>query len=464
MHTRKKTLHHAPSRARRRQRRKKQVRKTCIKCALGISVFTLTLTAVCGLHSVKPESDSWIQFLTQIPANLFSDSGRQTMFTASTDRLPPSSSGTYSEHQNPVTGAGHDRQASDDAVSDSQISDAPGSDSQVSDDSGSDSQIMDHSSSDSQISDDSGSGRTAASSDGTSGQMPDDLKDKTPLPGHPDSDSQTSRSDDTGSARKRYIRDADSDKLNLNPDGPDSGELSEFPSDTDTQWIFFAETDSDSQLLSGPERVQTEQLLDTAADDSDVSHIRYDSDDWNLVLVNPWNKLPDHFEIRLARLPNGHSIDIRCYSALMEMMDACSAAGYSPLICSSYRTQEKQESLFQERIDELTAQGYSAKDARRKAATSVARPGTSEHQLGLAVDIVDKSHQMLDAAQEYTPVQQWLMQNSWKYGFILRYPQDKSSLTGIIYEPWHYRYVGAQAAQDIYERGICLEEYLEELG
>ena len=124
---------------------------------------------------------------------------------------------------------------------------------------------------------------------------------------------------------------------------------------------------------------------------------------------------------------------------------------------------EKQRSLFQERTDELVAQGYSKKDARTKAATSVARPGTSEHQAGLAVDIVDSSHQILDATQQDTPVQQWLMENSWKYGFILRYPNDKSSLTGIIYEPWHYRYVGIEAAAEIYEREICLEEYLERL-
>ena len=168
-------------------------------------------------------------------------------------------------------------------------------------------------------------------------------------------------------------------------------------------------------------------------------------------------------EISLTPLPNGHSIDSRCYPSLTTMMNDCRKAGLQPLICSSYRSQEKQESLFQERIDELRAQGYSKKDAKAKAATSVARPGTSEHQLGLAVDIVDKSHQTLDAAQEDTPVQQWLLENSWKYGFILRYPNQKSNLTGIIYEPWHYRYVGQAAAQEIHERGICLEEYLEEL-
>ena len=91
----------------------------------------------------------------------------------------------------------------------------------------------------------------------------------------------------------------------------------------------------------------------------------------------------------------------------------------------------------------------------------MARPGTSEHQLGLALDIVDLDYQQLDTRQEETPEQKWLMENSWKYGFILRYPTDKSNITGIIYEPWHYRYVGKEAAKVIHEKGICLEEYLE---
>ena len=93
----------------------------------------------------------------------------------------------------------------------------------------------------------------------------------------------------------------------------------------------------------------------------------------------------------------------------------------------------------------------------------MAVPGTSEHQLGLAVDIVDRSNQNLDESQEDTAVQQWLMAHSWEYGFILRFPTGKSDITGIIYEPWHYRYVGRDAAKEIYDRGICLEEYLDGL-
>lgn len=185
------------------------------------------------------------------------------------------------------------------------------------------------------------------------------------------------------------------------------------------------------------------------------------TEDGLLTLVNPWTPLPEGYAPpSLTQLSGGHAVDGRCYPDLQEMMDACREAGNSPLICSSYRSQEKQESLFQNKVDRLTAQGYSPEKAKAEAARAVALPGTSEHQLGLAVDIVDVNNQNLDESQEDTAVQQWLLAHSWEYGFILRYPQDKSGITGIIYEPWHYRYVGKEAAKEIYEQGICLEEYL----
>lgn len=133
-----------------------------------------------------------------------------------------------------------------------------------------------------------------------------------------------------------------------------------------------------------------------------------------------------------------------------------------PTICSSYRTRDKQEELFEKKLDTLLQQGYSPEEAEREAARWVARPGTSEHETALAVDIVDAAYQILDQQQEQTPVQQWLMTHCAEYGFILRYPTDKSDLTGIGYEPWHYRYVGTEAAETITEQHLCLEEYLRD--
>ncbi|HIT34737.1 MAG TPA: D-alanyl-D-alanine carboxypeptidase family protein [Candidatus Faecousia intestinigallinarum] len=181
---------------------------------------------------------------------------------------------------------------------------------------------------------------------------------------------------------------------------------------------------------------------------------------WNLRLVNPWNYLPEDFEITLTYLSNGQAVDERCYPDLQDMMDACRAAGLSPIICSSFRTQDDQEYLYNNKINRLIAQGYSEEEAPSEAAKVVAVPGTSEHQLGLALDIVDESYQLLNEEQEDTAVQKWLMEHSWEYGFILRYPSDKSEITGIIYEPWHYRYVGKEAAKEMKASGQCLEEYL----
>ena len=198
-----------------------------------------------------------------------------------------------------------------------------------------------------------------------------------------------------------------------------------------------------------------------ASKTSESSGKVYKEAEWNLVLVNPWNPVPDNHSITRTELKNGHSVDERCYPELQKMMDDCRAEGLSPLICSSYRSEEEQERLYQNQVNRLLDAGFSQAEAEAEAGKVVAEPGTSEHQLGLAVDIVDVNNQNLDESQADTQVQQWLMRNSWKYGFILRYPAEKSAITGIIYEPWHYRYVGKEAAADIYEQGICLEEYLE---
>ena len=113
------------------------------------------------------------------------------------------------------------------------------------------------------------------------------------------------------------------------------------------------------------------------------------------------------------------------------MMDEARRAGLSPLICSSYRTRAKQEELHKNQVQKFLSEGYSQSMAEQKASQWVAPPGTSEHELGLAVDIVATDHQLLDETQEHTPEQKWLMENCWKYGFILRYPTSQSSITGI---------------------------------
>lgn len=185
------------------------------------------------------------------------------------------------------------------------------------------------------------------------------------------------------------------------------------------------------------------------------------AEDWNLILINAAHALSQDYQPpQLTQMANGHAIDSRAYPALQEMMDAARAAGVEPTICSSFRTWETQERLYQNKVARLKSSGWDPETVEQEAARWVARPGTSEHQVGLAVDIVDRSYQVLDHKQETTAAQKWLMAHCAEYGFILRYPSEKGEITGIGYEPWHYRYVGREAAQAITAQGVCLEEYI----
>ena len=223
------------------------------------------------------------------------------------------------------------------------------------------------------------------------------------------------------------------------------------------------EPDGDGQQVTAPIDPPSEETGGTETATTEPDPVVAPEADWNLLLVNADNPLPADFQApELTELKNGHAIDSRVYPALQRMMDDCRAAGLQPLICSSFRTRDKQAQLHENKIQRLLAEGYSQDAAEAEAARWVAPPGTSEHETGMAVDIVDTGYQILDERQEQTPVQQWLMAHCAEYGFILRYPTDKSSITGVGYEPWHYRYVGETAAREIMERGICLEEYLAE--
>jgi len=184
-----------------------------------------------------------------------------------------------------------------------------------------------------------------------------------------------------------------------------------------------------------------------------------------LLLVNPWNPVPEDYSVEVIpvgewQIGEDQSIATLCDDALLRMIADCQEAGYRPYICSSYRTQAMQEALFYNKLVRVLSMGYSWDDAPDIAAQSVALPGTSEHQLGLAADIIDSEYTYLDEGQERTGTQHWLMENSWRYGFILRYPNGTTDITGIIYEPWHYRYVGERFAKDIYEKDVTLEEYV----
>jgi len=177
---------------------------------------------------------------------------------------------------------------------------------------------------------------------------------------------------------------------------------------------------------------------------------------WNLILVNQDYRIPNEYDMELTELSNGQSVDSRIYPALQQMFDDMRAQGIYPIVASGYRTAKKQQELMDEKVESFISQGYSRSEAKTEALKWVAAVGYSEHQTGLAIDI--NADGVKSTGQQ---VYDWLADKAWRYGFILRYPEDKTNLTHTDYEPWHYRYVGTDAAAEIYKQGFCLEEYID---
>ena len=184
---------------------------------------------------------------------------------------------------------------------------------------------------------------------------------------------------------------------------------------------------------------------------------------WSLVLVNEAHPLDTSYvPEEMYEVESERSVDARIREPLDRMLADAEAAGLRMYVASAYRSYDQQRTVFNTTMQEWIDQGYTPLDAYDETKKSVAVPGTSEHATGLAVDIIAAEYEALDDRQGETAEQQWLMEHCWEYGFILRYPPEKADVTGIIFEPWHYRYVGETAAKEIHERNITLEEYLGE--
>ena len=202
---------------------------------------------------------------------------------------------------------------------------------------------------------------------------------------------------------------------------------------------------------------------DTAADTSDqtsgsTADNTTTSSDWRLLLVNSTHPLADDYSVDLTELRNGQSVDTRILSDLQEMFDAARSEDIYPIVSDAYRTREDQQTLMDDVIQNYEDEGYSSEEASSKAEQVIAKPGTSEHETGLAIDIAGDD----DYDQDADSVLEWMNSNAYKYGFILRYPSGKESVTGAEAENDHYRYVGKEAAKVIHDQGICLEEYLSQ--
>ena len=174
---------------------------------------------------------------------------------------------------------------------------------------------------------------------------------------------------------------------------------------------------------------------------------------WPLLLVNQSNAVPNNYRPPLLTLANGQRIDARIYDDLQAMFDAARRQGFELTAAYCYRSNADQREILRDRIAQHMRQGMSREEATKEALKFVAKPGHSEHELGLAIDI---------NAQGTTKPENlfaWLRRYAWRFGFIERYPKNKVKITGISFERWHYRYVGREAAKIMFRRHLALEEY-----
>lgn len=188
-----------------------------------------------------------------------------------------------------------------------------------------------------------------------------------------------------------------------------------------------------------------------------LNPVKFDDDKWYLTFVNKNYVLPEDYKPQLSEELFGTycQLDVRCAPYYKEMYNAALKDGCYLTPFSGYRRISTQKRNFENEMQIYLNKGYTFDEAYDKAATNILPPATSEHNLGLAMDIVSINHNF-DQSKEF----KWLMEHGAEYGFILRYPADKTDITGVQYEPWHWRYVGKEAAEEIMSKGITLEEYL----
>ena len=190
------------------------------------------------------------------------------------------------------------------------------------------------------------------------------------------------------------------------------------------------------------EEVSGQQKKEADLPDIDISS-------WEYVLANAEHSIGEYTP-ELGEI-EGQKLDQRILEPMQQFVADARAEGLSVFLSSGYRGFEEQQYLFNRKVEQY---------GEEKAATIVSRPGTSEHQTGLACDITDEYYELKDESLENTALYQWMSKHCQEYGFIVRYPKDKEEITGIIYEPWHFRYVGVEAATYMVEHNLCLEEFV----
>ncbi|MCR4618086.1 MAG: M15 family metallopeptidase [Lachnospiraceae bacterium] len=217
----------------------------------------------------------------------------------------------------------------------------------------------------------------------------------------------------------------------------------------------------------------SDYLENTSSEDDEVSEdnsrdytetyedYKFDPDDWRLMLINKSHFIPDDYEVPLGTIYGVHQCDKRIIPDLIAMLKAAKDDGVNLSIRSPYRTSALQVLLYNNKITKFMDVGMSYLEAYKLAGQAVTIPGASEHEAGLSLDIVSDTYTSLTEGFGETEAGKWLAANAHYYGFILRYPAEKEYITTIEYEPWHFRYVGVEAATVMYNENLTLEEFWE---
>ncbi len=218
------------------------------------------------------------------------------------------------------------------------------------------------------------------------------------------------------------------------------------------------------------ESSQTEESTPSQSS-TKAPHAYVEQEDWALYVIGNNNPLPENFTVKTKAVAGERELDERCADYAIKMLEDAKAEGIDLFVTSSYRSIQKQAENLESYTNSLIAQGMSPEEAEKQAKLEIAMPGCSEHNAGLAMDIVSgdywANHDDLDESFEKLPHFDWLIENSWKYGFVLSYPKGKENITGFIYEPWHYRFVGLKHAEkfhQVYEETgefLTVNEYIE---
>ena len=218
-------------------------------------------------------------------------------------------------------------------------------------------------------------------------------------------------------------------------------------------------TQTNSNTVSSDNKITEDVQSNTTENNQSVETPKKKIDDWRLTLANYDNLLPEDFTVKVSNIDKTRQFDSRAIDELNDMMNAMKKDGVTNVwVQSAYRSVARQKELYDNSVKKYIQQGKSQEEAEKLTDEYINKPGSSDHNLGLAVDFnyVDNKFEKLDGFK-------WLKNNAENYGFVLRYPKDKEDITKIAYESWHWRYVGVEHAKKMNDLNMCLEEYIEYL-